>query len=450
MYYPIWDLPVAGGALAIAGIAIVHVIIAHFAVGAGIFNVLTERRARVTADATLLGFVRENSRFLIYLSFVAGAITGVGIWFTIGLVSPEATTYLIRVFFWIWAIEWVFFVVELASGYVYYYTWDRLSPVLHEAVGWIYAGSAFMSLVMINGILTFMLTPGDWLQTGAVFDAWLNPSFWPSLFLRLVSALSLAGIFVALVAARTKRYAAAERTRIVKWGAYFLLSMAFMPLLAVWYFSTIPAASRDLALGGAIAMSFIFVFGAILSFLAGVYAYFGVLRKARDINFETAVLLAVIAFMATASMEFVREGIRKPYVIRDIIYSNGILLADVAKFNQEGILANSRWVQPDSALGGSESARGEAIYKLQCLRCHQIEGYNAMVPLIKTWNRPLVMSALDHLDLLKGFMPPFIGTESEQLALATYLMTLTDRQGCAVATDSLELELDSVDTEETP
>jgi mono/diheme cytochrome c family protein len=450
VHYPIWDLPLAGGALAIAGISIIHVFIAHFAVGAGIFNVLSERRARITGDLALRTFVRQNSRFLVYLSFVAGAVTGVGIWFTIGVVSPEATTYLIRVFFWFWAIEWVFFMVELASGYIYYFTWDRLSARQHELVGWVYALCAFMSLVMINGILTFMLTPGDWAQSGKIMDAWMNPSFWPSLFLRLISALSLAGIFVALVASKTKQYAAPDRTRIVKWGAYFLLSMALMPVLAIWYFSTIPAASRDLALGGAIAMSFIFAFGALLSFVAGLYAYFGVLRKARDINFETAVLLAAIAFMATASMEFVREGIRKPYVVRDVVYSNGILLADVPMLNADGILAHSQWVQPDTSMGTSEVARGEAIYKLECLRCHQIEGYNAIVPLVKTWNRPLVMSALDHLDRLKGFMPPFIGTEHERQALASYLMTLTDQVGPADSADTLNVKLDSISGEVVP
>ena len=73
-----------------------------------------------------------------------------------------------------------------------------------------------------------------------------------------------------------------------------------------------------------------------------------------------------------------------------------------------------------------------------------------MVPLLKTWNRPLVMSALDHLDLLKGFMPPFIGSPAEKAALASYLMTLTDQTGYAVTSDSLELRLDSTEMEVVP
>ncbi|RPH94027.1 hypothetical protein EHM69_08520 [candidate division KSB1 bacterium] len=425
MHYPIWNMPLLGGALVIAGISIFHVIIAHFAIGAGIFNVFTEIRARRRGDSALLQFVKDNSIFLIYLAFVAGAVSGVGIWFTIGVVAPEATTYLIRLFFWIWAIEWVFFLLELASGYIYYYTWDRLSPRMHVAVGGIYAITAFMSLVMINGILTFMLTPGEYLSSGNIWDAWLNPSFWPSLWIRTVSALALAGVFVAIVASGRKGTKDdPDRARIVAWGARFLLPLGLMPLLAVWYFSTIPETARSLALGGAVAMTFIFAFGVIMSFLIAVYAYFGMLRKARNINLETALLMAAIAFIATGSMEFVREGIRKPYVLMNIMYSNGIQVAEAAKLNQEGVLANAAWVTPDTTKYSGDVAVGEAVYRTQCLRCHEVEGYNAMTPLVRNWNRPLIMSALDHLDRIKVFMPPFIGTQREKQALGSYLLTL--------------------------
>ena len=107
--------------------------------------------------------LRGHARFFLILTAVFGAVTGVGIWFAIGLANPEATSTLIHNFVFGWAIEWVFFMVEITAAAVYYYTWDRLPARQHLIVGWIYAGSAWASLVIINGILTFMLTPGDWL-----------------------------------------------------------------------------------------------------------------------------------------------------------------------------------------------------------------------------------------------------------------------------------------------
>ncbi len=162
MNYPIWDVPLISGGLVIAAIAVVHVFISHFAVGGGIYLVLTERKARKENSEELLGFIRSQSLFFLLLTLVGGALTGVGIWFSISLVSPDATSTLLHVFVWIWATEWVFFLVEVISILVYYYGWDRLTPEDHMRVGWIYAGSAWVSLVLITGILAFMLTPGSW------------------------------------------------------------------------------------------------------------------------------------------------------------------------------------------------------------------------------------------------------------------------------------------------
>jgi len=62
------------------------------------------------------------------LTAVFGTVSGVGIWFAIGLTHPEATSTLIHNFVFGWAMEWVFFMVELTTIAVYYYTWDRIDP----------------------------------------------------------------------------------------------------------------------------------------------------------------------------------------------------------------------------------------------------------------------------------------------------------------------------------
>src|SRR5512143_3958278 len=155
MNYPLWDLPAPG--LLIATVAILHVFVSHFAVGGGLFLVLAERKARRERDEALLGYVRAHSRFFVLLTLVTGAITGVGIWFVIGLVHPDATSTLVNAFVWAWAIEWTFFATEIAAAMVYYYGWDRLDARTHQRVGWIYSAAAWLSLGVINGILSFML-----------------------------------------------------------------------------------------------------------------------------------------------------------------------------------------------------------------------------------------------------------------------------------------------------
>jgi len=85
--------------------------------------------------------------------------------------------------------------VEIASLLIYYYTFNKMDARSHVIVGWIYFIAAWLSLFLIDGIISFMLTPGRWVETKSFWDGFFNPSFVPSLFFRTFVALSLAGIY---------------------------------------------------------------------------------------------------------------------------------------------------------------------------------------------------------------------------------------------------------------
>jgi hypothetical protein len=95
--------------------------VSHFAVGGGLFLVLTERRARREHDSKLLGWLKSHTKFFVLVTVVYGAVSGVGIWFTIALISPLATSNLIHAYVWGWAIEWVFFFLEITAALLYFY-----------------------------------------------------------------------------------------------------------------------------------------------------------------------------------------------------------------------------------------------------------------------------------------------------------------------------------------
>src|SRR5208282_4038926 len=98
MNYPIWDVPFIGSGWVIGIIAIFHVMISHFAVGGGLYLILAERKARRENRADWLEVLRGHSRFFLILTGIFGAISGVGIWFSIGLASPQSTSALIHNF----------------------------------------------------------------------------------------------------------------------------------------------------------------------------------------------------------------------------------------------------------------------------------------------------------------------------------------------------------------
>ena len=180
MNYPVWELQAAGGGLLIALVAVIHVYIAHFAVGGGLLLVLTEIKARRMGSQALLDYARHHTKFFLLLTMVGGGVTGVGIWFTIALLNPAATSVLIHTFVFGWAAEWVCFAGEIVALLVYYYGFDRLSAKDHLRVGWLYFIFAWLSLFWVNGIIDFMLTPGRFPETGNFWDGFFNPSMWPA------------------------------------------------------------------------------------------------------------------------------------------------------------------------------------------------------------------------------------------------------------------------------
>ncbi len=195
MNYPVWYLPFIGGPLIIAFVAIIHVVVSHFAVGGGLWLVLTEKKGYREKKDYIVDYVKKHSKFFLLLTMVFSALTGVGIWFTIALIHPDATSHLIHTFVFAWAIEWVLFVIEIVTAFLYFYNFGKISKKLHLLIGWIYFFAAWGSLLVINGILAFMLTPGKWLATQNFWDGIFNPSYLSSTVFRTFLCFALAGSY---------------------------------------------------------------------------------------------------------------------------------------------------------------------------------------------------------------------------------------------------------------
>jgi len=421
--YPIWELPFIGGGLLIAAVAVVHVFIAHFAVGGSLFLVLTEMKGYREGDRRIVDYVRFHTTFLILITLVFGALTGVGIWFTIGLVQPAGTSTLIHTFVWVWAIEWVFFAVEIAAAFVYFYGWDRLDRRTHLTVGWIYFGAAWISLAIITGILSFMLTPGDWIETGEIRDGFFNPTFLPSVFLRTCVAIALAGLYALVTASLLKQEDL--RANMIRYSARWLVpAFLLMPIGGIWYFLEVPELARDLIMG---ATPLVLVFTLLSIGLSGLifaFAFLGGHVQPARFSLISALVILGMGLAVTGTSEWVREAVRKPYIIYNYMYSNSIRVEDAAKVKREGVLANSKWAAVETVTAENRQEAGEEVFKLLCSACHTKDGYNAVRPLVQDWPEDFIHQQLAQLDVLKPIMPPFLGNEEERAALAAWLASL--------------------------
>jgi cytochrome bd-type quinol oxidase subunit 1 len=446
MNYPFWDIPYLGSGWVIGIIAIFHVMISQFAVGGGLYLPMAERKAMRMSDPVLraawLKQLAAHSKFFLIVTGVFGTVSGVGIWFAIGLTQPEATSTLIHNFVFGWAMEWVFFLVELATVAVYYYTWDRIDPKLHLKVGWVYAGASAATLIIINGILAFMLTPGDtWISVAGTgneaskfWNAFFNPTYWPSLFLRVCVCCSLAAVWALITSSQIDGDKQPElKTSLVQWSVKWLVpSFVAIPFLMIWYYMMVPSSQQALLSLGIDTIN-AGTFSAVTRMalviittsatIIGV-AYFLAYRNPREFNLSHALAVLLLALMATGAGEYSREMLRKPYVIGRWMYSNGVRVPYVNRINHEGYLAHSNWVWNGSA---SSYSRGEAIFRGECSSCHTMDGYRPMRQLMAGRDRANIESFVTMLHDYKPdmtyrrFMPPMAGTEQDIDDLTDYL-----------------------------
>ena len=432
MNYPVWDVSFGAGLL-IALVAILHVFVSHFAVGGGLYLVLTEARARRNKDHALLEWLKRHTKFFVLVTVVYGAVSGVGIWFTIGLISPTATSNLIHAYVWGWAIEWVFFFLEITAALLYLNGWDRLEPKLHLWYGWIYFIAAYLSLVVINGIITFMLTSGKWTETHEFWQGFFNPTYFPSLFFRTAVAFALAGIYALITTATVKD--AGLKARLVRWSALWVVpSLMVLPVLGWWYIRSIPAEVWANARGPMPTGSHYATLAVLLLAATLLLAVIALIRPAK-LHIGFSLLLALVALAAMGSFEFVREAVRKPYVIANYLYANSLYSGTIPgdggfsidEVTSTGILNASKWTSVHEITPQNRIEAGHEIFRLECQSCHTVDAYRGVKHYLvaNNWNEATINQMLGGLNFMHGgVMPSFAGTDAERGALAAYLATL--------------------------
>ncbi len=428
MNYPIWETTRFGGGSWIALIAILHVYISHLAVGGGLFIWLTDRKAWRENNPQLHDYLRRHTWFFLYLTMVFGGVSGVGIWFIIALVNPTGTSLLIHNFVFGWAIEWVFFLGEITALLLYAYRFPHLDRKGRQILAFFYALFAWLSLFIINGILSFMLTPGRWADTHYFWHGFLNPTFFPSLIFRTAMAVMIAGLFGLVTAVRCGE--AGFRNQLVRYCSRWLLLPVPLAIVAgAWYWAAIPEATRLAGFGqNRDTWFFIKVFAAASGalFVLGVAV---ALSSGRFFQRVATVLVAAIGLSWIGGFEYIREIVRKPYLITGELYANSLPVFGQAGIDRFGLLPRARWSEIKSVTADHQKEAGRELFNLQCLGCHTIGGgRNDILRATRPLSYQGILSQLTGQGRLLRYMPPVLGTAEEKAALAVYLADLGGKE----------------------
>jgi len=422
MNYPVWELYTSGGGLLIALIAVLHVYISHFAVGGGLYLVLCEYKANRDNNEELFSYLKIHARFFLLLTMVLGGVTGVGIWFIMSLLSPEATSVLIHQFVFAWAIEWVFFTGEIVALFIYYYTFNRIDRNTHLRIGWIYFAFAWLSLFVINGIISFMLTPGQWIETGNFWQGLFNPGFVPSLLFRTSLTLVFAGIFGLLTATNIEKVNFRE-DQIRYCGKWILSGLITLPIFAHFYFHSLPAHSAALIQGASpeikpIVILFLLVF--VMIIVCGGMLFLQLSDQSKKI---LAYSLLILGLVYMGSFEWIREAARKPYIINNYLYANQMYEKNIKALQNQGILKNAKWTKHKTITPKNQLSAGHDLFVLACSSCHSVGGpMNDILKITQKYNINGMEAILTGQGKITTYMPLFLGTNQERLALAKYIV----------------------------
>jgi cytochrome d ubiquinol oxidase subunit I len=259
----------------------------------------------------------------------------------------------------------------------------------------------------------------------------------------------MATAFMILAALRASKPA---RSRLLRYlGLWLLVGVAVSYGGYRWWELALPDGVRSLFLGASPALQALastrqFLLWSLTATL-GLGTLF-LLVVPRAVRLVPALLIMAAAFAFFGGYERLREGCRKPYLIHDFMFSNGIRVDEITQLNEKGVLSKVRWAAHQDR--HATFPMGQAVFRAECASCHTIDGYQAIrhllpddVETIQSILEVLSMqgetiAALDPGETADKstfdypFMPPFVGTEEERQALAQYLASLvTEPQGLA-------------------
>jgi len=439
MDFPMFFLDFFGNRILIAVIAIVHVMVNHpLAVGAYPLVVLMEWWGRRKGSAEWDELARKITFVLFIVTTSVGALTGVGIWLATALIAPFGIGSLLRVFFWAWFTEWTVFISEVVLVMIYYLTWKRWTEGIwkkvHIGVGVVLAVCSWFTMMIIVAILGFMMGTGNWTGNHNFLSAVLNPLYFPQLAFRTALAMLTAGFYAwFLIFFFTKKHSEFREKAVRFTATWMFVWVGPCLAAAIWYWNAVPAAMLANVPVGLLTQKFMSwheTFAMIIAlavFVIIVAILFGLARP-RLLPAVMLIIPFVLGLWMLGHFERVREFIRKPFVIADYMYSNGIKVSEMPVFKRDGFLPYATYVKNHTVTDANLESAGRDVFIIACSRCHtSTDGINGVTKKFRAlygnepWDKNVLMAFIATMHNTRTFMPPFPGSDREAEALVAYI-----------------------------
>lgn len=435
--YPTWYEPMVGSGWVVALIATFHVLASHTSVGAALLFAYLSHKAYREDREDLLDFIKKYGLFLLVFTYVAGSITGPGIWYSTTVASPNGIGALIHSFVWKWATEWVFFVIEVVGVYMIVYLVGRVDKKTHMKISVIFGMASLATMVIIVGILSFMMLPGKeaWFEEGGYLNGFYGTNTFIQLGMRMAFMFTMTAVVGGIVIAGIKD-PAFKKEMARKLGWLGIISTLIGAAMFQWYLTSVPSQAL-LVMENRLPDYFV---PSIMAVLAGTLAYFIItmLRPQVLVQGFAGAMTVIILVAGLWPEETARESMRKPYVAGQYVYSNQVIGRDVPGMDIQsqlpiiekvGILKAHPFT-PDhlkEVNDGNMIQSGEFIAMTYCSNCHS-PSETGIRPLHRYFPDNITQERMEKY--VKGvlttgniaYMPKMPMLDSEVKALSAYLL----------------------------
>jgi mono/diheme cytochrome c family protein len=199
----------------------------------------------------------------------------------------------------------------------------------------------------------------------------------------------------------------------------------------LWYLSVLPEAARALVLGKSPTIAAIIPLtaaGLIVLFIILLGA--GIFRPGNNLK-PVAFMAMLCGLVFIGGFEWVREAARRPYVLNEVMYSNSIFKKDLDRLNRTGYLQTALWSPHKEVNSENLLEAGHELFVHQCYSCHTVNGWNNdIVSRTEQMSKRALLAYISKIHQVRYFMPPFVGTDKEMDALASYIASaLHGREG---------------------
>lgn len=449
MDFPMFHLDWLNDRFLIALIAILHVFINHgLAVGFIPYITRLEQQGVMNSGPNEItnpewdALVHKMMKVGFIITTTLGAMTGVGIWLSVSVVSPSSIASLIRVFYWAWFIEWLVFVTEVVLILIYFLTWKNSNKSLkaklrHIKFGWFLSIFSWITMAIIVAILGFMMDPGNWNNHHSLMNGFTNPIYLLQLLFRTPTAMLVAGVFGYLLITVFTKKNSTIRTRAIRQSSWWILFWTPLSLAgAVFYYRVMPQAMKDnmsIAVG---TLEFAQYYDLLKWMIVGAVSTVVIIAlaglwKPQKIRFGMVLIPCMMVFAFLGIFERVREFIRKPYVIGGYMYSNLLREEDYPLYKRDGILKYATYTSTAEVTETNKIEAGKNVFVLTCSRCHTTQGINSIVSVFervygkgKPFEEGAIAAFTKGMHNGRTFMPEFPGNKKELDALAAYIKHL--------------------------